>query len=46
MDGSTYNGLVSLHGSTMAFLMLVPVWGGFGNYLVPLMIGARDRSRG
>src|ERR687893_3253635 len=36
----TYNGLVSMHGTTMIFLFVVPVLAGFGNYLVPLMIGA------
>ena len=44
MDGQTYNGLVSLHGTTMVFLFVVPVLAGFGNYLVPLMIGARDMA--
>src|SRR5918912_284723 len=42
MDGSTYNGLVAMHGSTMIFLFVVPVLAGFANYVVPLMIGARD----
>jgi cytochrome c oxidase subunit I len=40
----TYNGLVTMHGSTMIFLVLVPVWAGFGNYIVPLMVGARDMA--
>ncbi len=44
IDGSTYNGLVSLHGTTMIFLFVVPVLAGFGNYFVPLMIGARDMA--
>jgi cytochrome c oxidase subunit I len=44
IDPETYNGLVSMHGSTMIFLVLVPVWAGFGNYLVPLLIGARDMA--
>jgi cytochrome c oxidase subunit 1 len=44
LDPETYNGLVSMHGSTMIFLVLVPIWAGFGNYLVPLMIGARDMA--
>src|SRR5215210_5659303 len=42
IDASTYNGLLSLHGSTMIFLFVVPVLAGFANYMVPLMIGARD----
>jgi cytochrome c oxidase subunit I len=37
-----YNQIMTLHGSTMIFLVVVPVWAGFANYFVPLMIGARD----
>jgi cytochrome c oxidase subunit 1 len=44
IDAPTYNGLVSLHGSTMIFLFVVPVIAGFANYLIPLMIGARDMA--
>jgi cytochrome c oxidase subunit I len=40
----TYNELFTMHGTTMVFLVIVPVWAGFANYLVPLMIGARDMA--
>src|SRR5215210_1619660 len=37
-----YNELFTMHGTTMVFLVVVPVWAGLANYLLPLMIGARD----
>jgi cytochrome c oxidase subunit 1 len=37
-----YDRLFTIHGTTMIFLVIVPILAGFGNYLVPLMIGARD----
>jgi cytochrome c oxidase subunit 1 len=40
----SYNQLFTIHGTTMIFLVVVPVWAGFANYLVPLMIGARDMA--
>src|SRR5918996_3744716 len=42
LDPETYNQVMTMHGSTMIFLVVVPVWAGFANYLMPLMIGARD----
>jgi len=39
-----YNELVTMHGTTMVFLVVVPVWAGFANFLVPLMIGTRDMA--
>jgi cytochrome c oxidase subunit I len=39
-----YNQLLTMHGTTMVFLFVVPVMAGFGNYFVPLMIGARDMA--
>ena len=37
-----YNQLFSIHGTTMVFLFGMPILIGFANYLVPLMIGAKD----
>jgi cytochrome c oxidase subunit 1 len=39
-----YNQLFTMHGTTMIFLMAMPILAGFGNYFVPLMIGARDMA--
>src|SRR3954462_1469890 len=44
LDPQTYNELFTMHGTTMVFLFVVPVMAGFGNYFVPLMIGARDMA--
>ena len=41
----TFNELFSLHGVTMIFLFVTPMLSGaFGNYFVPLLIGARDMA--
>ncbi len=40
----TYNALVGLHGLTMILATIVMVTGPFGNFVVPLMIGARDMA--
>ncbi len=38
----TFNRLLTMHGTAMVFLVGMPILTGFFNYLVPLMIGARD----
>ena len=40
--GDAFNQLFTMHGTTMIFFVLMPMLSGFANYLVPLMIGARD----
>jgi cytochrome c oxidase subunit 1/cytochrome c oxidase subunit I+III len=40
----TFNQLFTMHGTTMIFLVVMPVLNGFANYFVPLMIGARDMA--
>jgi cytochrome c oxidase subunit 1 len=37
-----YNQAFTLHGTTMVFLVIMPMLAAFANYLIPLMIGARD----
>jgi cytochrome c oxidase subunit 1/cytochrome c oxidase subunit I+III len=40
-----YDELFTMHGITMIFLFVIPMTtGAFGNYLLPLMIGARDMA--
>jgi cytochrome c oxidase subunit 1 len=40
--GKTFNGLFTMHATTMIFLVVMPASAAFFNYMVPLMIGARD----
>src|SRR6266480_1426968 len=39
-----YNAVFTMHGVTMIFLFVMPTFTGFGNYIVPLMLGARDMA--
>ena len=45
LDPNLYNAFMTNHGTIMIFLWIVPsAIGGFGNYLVPLMMGARNMA--
>jgi cytochrome c oxidase subunit 1/cytochrome c oxidase subunit I+III len=45
LSPETYNQVMTMHGVTMIFLFVIPMTtGAFGNYLLPLMLGARDMA--
>lgn len=44
LDGAQYNAVMTNHGSVMIFLWIIPVFAGFANYFIPLMIGAEDMA--
>ena len=44
VSAETFNRLFTMHGTTGVFFVAMPILVGFGNYFVPLMIGARDMA--
>jgi cytochrome c oxidase subunit 1 len=44
MEPGTYNALMTSHGITMLFLFGTPMIAAFGNYFIPLLIGADDMA--
>ena len=44
LSADVYNQVFTMHGTTMIFLVVMPLSVGFGNYFVPLMLGARDMA--
>jgi len=43
-DPDSYNALFTMHASAMLFFFIIPIWAGWGNYIVPLQIGALDMA--
>ncbi|HKE65842.1 MAG TPA: cbb3-type cytochrome c oxidase subunit I [Micromonosporaceae bacterium] len=44
LSPETYNETFTMHGTLMIFLVILPLLSGFGNYFVPLQIGALDMA--
>ena len=44
LTAETYNQFFTMHGTTMIFFFATPMLFGFGNFLIPLMIGTRDMA--
>src|SRR3954447_17048773 len=44
VDAQTYSELFSMHGTIMMLLFGTPLAFGFGNYLIPLQIGAPEMA--
>jgi cytochrome c oxidase subunit I len=44
VDSNTFNGLFSVHAALMIFLVVIPIFAGLANYVIPLMIGAPDMA--
>jgi len=44
VDSATYNNVMSLHGTIMVFVGVAATVGAFGNYILPIMIGAEDMA--
>jgi cytochrome c oxidase subunit 1 len=42
VNDQTYNEFFTMHATFMIFLFIIPILAGFGNYIVPLQIGAPD----
>src|SRR5207247_8970873 len=44
VDSNTFNGLFSVHAALMIFLVIIPIFAGLANFVIPLMIGAPDMA--
>lgn len=41
---TTFNSMTTMHASVMLFFVVIPAFAAFANYIVPIMIGARDMA--
>ncbi len=44
IDPNVYSTLFTMHGTLMIFMFIMPVLAGFGNFLIPSMIGSREMA--
>jgi len=44
VSAAFYNQMIGMHATMMLFFVLIPAFAGFGNYFVPILIGARDMA--
>ncbi|MBU6428375.1 MAG: cbb3-type cytochrome c oxidase subunit I, partial [Cyanobacteria bacterium REEB65] len=44
LSGSQFNQMITMHASVMIFLAIIPALTGFGNFIVPLQVGAKDMA--
>ena len=42
LSNREYNQMFTMHGTTMVFLVIMPLSAAFFNFIMPLQIGARD----
>jgi cytochrome c oxidase subunit 1 len=44
LTAQQFNAAFTMHGTTMVFLAVVPIFTGFANFMIPLQLGARDMA--
>ncbi|MAG36181.1 MAG: cytochrome c oxidase subunit I [Dehalococcoidia bacterium] len=44
INGDWFNQLLTMHGTTMVFMAVMPINVGLGNYIIPIMLGAHDMA--
>ena len=44
LNGDWFNQILTMHGTTMVFMAVMPINVGLGNYIIPIMLGAHDMA--